>query len=252
MGIRLDDRVALITGAASGIGAAAAVAIAAAGARVVLADLQDCADVERAVKDAGGESITVRADVSRTADAQAMVERAVEQFGRLDCAFNNAGVEGMAEREIHEADEQAWDHALAVNLKGVWLSMKYEIPAMLRAGGGAIVNGASVAAMVAFDKNGSYVASKHAVIGLTKTAALEYAEHGVRVNAVCPGVVRTPFLERFTGGVPEVEARYTAIVPMGRMATPEEIAKAVLWLLSPESSYVTGHGLVIDGGLVAR
>ncbi|WP_024806283.1 glucose 1-dehydrogenase [Nocardia sp. BMG51109] len=252
MGIRLDDGVALITGAASGIGAAAAVALAAAGARVVLADLQDCAETERAVKAAGGEAITVRADISRAADVQAVVDRAVEQFGRLDYAFNNAGVEGMAERDIHEADEAAWDQALAVNLKGVWLSMKYEIPAMLRTGGGTIVNGASVAALVAFDKNGSYVAGKHGVLGLTKTAALEYAERGVRVNAVCPGVVRTPFLERFTGADPEVEARYTAIVPMGRMAAPDEIARAVLWLLSAESSYVTGHGLVVDGGLVAR
>ncbi|GIH44829.1 NAD(P)-dependent dehydrogenase, short-chain alcohol dehydrogenase family [Microbispora rosea] len=252
MTIRLDDRVAIVTGAASGIGASAAVAIAAAGAHVVLADIAGCEDTERAIKNVGGDSLTIRTDVSRADDVKSLVARTIAAYGRLDHAFNNAGTEGRAEHEIHEADEEAWDQALAVNLKGVWLAMKYQVPAMLDSGGGSIVNGASVAAMVAFDKNGSYVAGKHAILGLTKTAALEYADRGVRVNAVCPGVVRTPFIERFTGNVPEVEARYTEIIPLGRMAEPEEVAKAVVWLLSDESSYVTGHGLVIDGGLVAR
>lgn len=252
MSVRLDDQVAIVTGAASGIGAAAAVEIASAGARVVLADVEDCAVTAKAIDAAGGECVTVRTDVSKAGDLETLVARTLDTYGRLDCAFNNAGIEGRAEREIHDADEQAWDRALEVNLKGVWLSMKYEVPAMLKQGGGAIVNGASVAALVAFDKNGSYVASKHAVMGLTKTAALEYADRGIRVNAVCPGVVRTPFIDRFTGRDPDVEACYTDIIPLGRMAEPAEVAKAVVWLLSPASSYVTGHGLVLDGGLVAR
>jgi NAD(P)-dependent dehydrogenase (short-subunit alcohol dehydrogenase family) len=252
MSVRLDDQVAIVTGAASGIGAAAAAEIASAGARVVLADIEDCAETAKAIGATGGECVTVRTDVSKAGDLEALVARTLDAYGRLDCAFNNAGIEGRAEREIHDADEQAWDRALEVNLKGVWLSMKYEVPAMLKQGGGAIVNGASVAALVAFDKNGSYVASKHAVMGLTKTAALEYADRGIRVNAVCPGVVRTPFIDRFTGRDPDVEARYTDIIPLGRMAEPAEVAKAVVWLLSSASSYVTGHGLVLDGGLVAR
>jgi NAD(P)-dependent dehydrogenase (short-subunit alcohol dehydrogenase family) len=252
MGVRLDGQVAIVTGAASGIGAAAAAGIAAAGARVVLADLESCDETAATIEKAGGESLTVKTDVSHSADLEALVAQTVETYGRLDCAFNNAGVEGKAEFEIHEVDEVAWDRALEVNLKGVWLSMKYQVPAMLKAGGGSIVNGASVAALVAFDKNASYVASKHAILGLTKTAALEYADRGVRVNAICPGVVRTPFIERFTGGDPEVETRYTEIVPLGRMALPSEVANAVVWLLSQESSYVTGHGLVLDGGLTAR
>nr|AFY23045.1 TamN [uncultured bacterium] len=252
MSVRLDDQVAIVTGAASGIGAAAAVELASAGATVVLADVADCAETATAIDEAGGECVAVPTDVSKAGEVEALVTRTLDTYGRLDCAFNNAGIEGRAELEIHDADEQAWDRALEVNLKGVWLSMKYEVPAMLRHGGGTIVNGASVAAMVAFDKNGSYVASKHAIMGLTKTAALEYADRGIRVNAVCPGVVRTPFIDRFTGRDPRAESRYTAIIPLGRMAEPAEVAKAVVWLLSSESSYVTGHGLVLDGGLVAR
>ena len=252
MTLSLENRVAIVTGAASGIGSTAAVAIAEAGARVVLADTESCETTAKEIGEAGGEAFAVTTDVSRADQMEDLVQRTVETYGRLDCAFNNAGIEGRAEQAIHEADEQAWDRALEVNLKGVWLGMKYEVAAMLRNGSGTIVNGASVAAMVGFDKNGSYVASKHAILGLTRTAALEYAEEGIRVNAVCPGVVRTPFIDRFTNKDPEAEARYTDLIPMGRMADPREVAKAVVWLLSEESSYVTGHGLVLDGGLTAR
>ncbi|MDT0303927.1 glucose 1-dehydrogenase [Streptomonospora wellingtoniae] len=252
MAVRLDGRVAIVTGAGSGIGAAAAIAAAGAGARLVLADIGPCEDTAQAIADLGGEAITVKTDVSRTEEVRSLVEQTVEAYGRLDCAFNNAGVEGKAEFEIHEADEEAWDRALEINLKGMWLSMKHQVPAMIEQGGGSIVNGASVAAMVGFDKNASYVASKHAVMGLTKTAALEYADRNVRVNAVCPGVVRTPFIDRFTQNSPEAEARYTEIIPMGRMADPAEVARAVVWLMAAESSYVTGHGLVLDGGLTCR
>lgn len=253
MAERLNGKVALVTGAGSGIGRAAALALASEGARVVLADIcgETCDTTARAIAEAGGQALPVRCDVSVAADVEALVRDTLQTFGGLDCAFNNAGVEG-AEASVDEYTEEDWDRTIATNLKGVWLCMKHEIPPMLERGGGAIVNGGSVASLIAFDGLAAYVTSKHGILGLTKTAALEYAERGIRVNAVCPGVVRTPMIDRFTGGSPEAEARFVAVEPMRRMGEPEEVARAVVWLCSDDASFVTGHGLVVDGGLVAR
>jgi NAD(P)-dependent dehydrogenase (short-subunit alcohol dehydrogenase family) len=251
MPARLDGKVAMVTGAGSGIGQAAALALAAEGARLILADLGSAEHTRRQIVDAGGAALAVKCDVTQEDDVRTLVAQALGEYGRLDCAFNNAGIEGTAERAVHETEEVDWQRVIATNLTGVWLSMKHQVPAMLN-DGGSIVNGASVAGLVGFDRNAAYVASKHAVLGLTKTAALEYAAQGIRVNAVCPGVVRTAFTDRFTGGTAEGEAPYTAAIPLGRLAEPAEVARSVVWLCSAESSYVTGHGLVIDGGLVSR
>lgn len=251
MPARLDGKVAMVTGAGSGIGQAAALALAAEGARLILADLGSAEHTRRQIVDAGGAALAVKCDVTQEDDVRTLVAQALGEYGRLDCAFNNAGIEGTAERAVHETEEVDWQRVIATNLTGVWLSIKHQVPAMLN-DGGSIVNGASVAGLVGFDRNAAYVASKHAVLGLTKTAALEYAAQGIRVNAVCPGVVRTAFTDRFTGGTAEGEAPYTAAIPLGRLAEPAEVARSVVWLCSAESSYVTGHGLVIDGGLVSR
>lgn len=248
---RLDGRVAIITGAAAGIGQAAAAALAREGADVVLADVADCGDTARMVSDAGRRSLAVKCDVSDRHQVEALVARTVAEFGRLDCAFNNAGTAGVADQPVHEADEDDWDQVLAVNLKGVWLCMKYQLRHMLQQGHGVIVNGASATSFVGIDTNGAYVASKHAIMGITRTAALEYASHGIRINAVCPGVVRTAMTQRFLNP-PVDESVYARLVPLGRMADPAEVAGAVVWLCSDESSYVTGSGVLIDGGMLAR
>lgn len=249
-----DDQVAVVTGAGSGIGAATARTFAAEGARVVLADIDvgNCEKVARSITAMGGSATAVECDVSTRSAVEAMVETTRRAYGRLDYAFNNAGIPGRGERAVHEADEEDWDEVIRTNLKGVWLCMKAQLVVMLEQGHGAIVNGASVASLVAFDRLGAYVASKHGILGLTKSAALEYADRGIRINAVCPGVVRTPFTDTFTGGSAEAEARFIEVEPMGRMADPDEVASAVTWLCSDRSSFVTGHGLVVDGGLVTR
>lgn len=243
----------MVTGAGSGIGRATALAFARAGARVVVSDvLKDMGERTVAlIREEGGEALFVECDVAQVSQVEALVGGTVKAFGRMDCAFNNAGIEGH-QAQTADSDEENFDRVIAVNLRGVFLSMKYEIRAMVAQGGGAIVNNASVAALVGFAGLPAYCASKGGVIQLTRTAALEYADKGIRINAVCPGVVRTQMIDRITGGDPEAEARFVALQPVGRMGTPEEIANAVVWLCSDQASFVTGHPMVVDGGLVAR
>lgn len=193
----------------------------------------------------------VMTDVSKAAEVQTLIHKVIETFGRLDYAFNNAGIEGITGTTV-DLTERNWDRVISTNLTGVWLCMKYEIPEILKQGGGAIVNTSSVAGLVGFQSIPAYVASKHGVVGVTKSAALEYARLGIRINAILPGVVRTPMVERFLHSDHEVEACLLAQEPIGRFGTPEEIAEAVIWLCSDAASFVTGHALVADGGFVAQ
>ncbi|MBM3132233.1 MAG: SDR family oxidoreductase [Chloroflexi bacterium] len=249
----LAGKVALVTGGASGIGRAAALLLAREGAKVVVADLSVEGGEEsvRMVKASGGEAIFVRVDVSDSRQVEAMVGKAVSTFGRLDCAFNNAGVE-QSLVPLADCPEEEWERIIRVNLKGVWLSMKYEIPRMLKQGGGSIVNTSSVAGLVGGPLNSAYVASKHGILGLTRAAALEYASARIRVNAVCPGITRTPMIDLLTGGNAGIEAVIIGMHPIGRAAHPDEIAAAAVWLCSDEASFVTGHALAVDGGFAAQ
>src|SRR3989449_2168859 len=235
----LAGKVALVTGAGSGIGRASALTFAREGAKVVVADVvvEGGEETVGMVKTAGGEALFVKADVSQAAEVEALINKTLATYGRLDCAHNNAGIEG-AVATTAECTEENWDRIITINLKGVWLCMKYEIPQMLKQGGGAIVNTASGAGLVGIPRAGAYVASKHGVVGLTKTAALEYAKAGIRVNAICPGSTRTPMLEGFMAGDPRVEAMMVAGEPIGRLGRPEEIAEAVVWLCSDAASFV--------------
>ena len=248
----LTGKVALVTGGGSGIGRASALTFAREGAKVVVADVavEGGEETVRLIQQGGGEAVFVKADVSRAAEVEALVARAVQTYGRLDCAHNNAGIEGAAATVVDYA-EDAWERVIAINLKGVWLCMKYEIPQLLKQGGGALVNTASTAGLVGYRGGSAYVASKHGVVGLTKTAALEYAKAGVRVNAVCPGAIDTPMMGRLTGHRPQRAERMAAAEPVGRMGRPEEIAEAVVWLCSEAASFVTGHAMAVDGGLTA-
>ena len=249
----LDGKVALITGASTGIGRATAQVFAREGAKVAVADInvEGAEETLRLIKDAGGEAIFIQTDVSKAADTEAMVKQVVETYGRLDCAFNNAGIEGDFV-PTPDYPEATWDRVIGINLKGVWLSMKAEIQQMLSQGGGAIVNTASVAGLQGIPAGSAYVAAKHGVVGLTKTAALEYAKAGIRVNAVCPGAVETPMLKRAFEKVPEMAEGINAAEPVGRMAQPSEIGEAVAWLCSEAASFVTGHPMAVDGGYVAQ
>jgi NAD(P)-dependent dehydrogenase (short-subunit alcohol dehydrogenase family) len=251
-------RVAVVTGAASGIGRASALAFAGQGDAVVVSDIDEAGGEEtvRRIRDGGGEASFVRADVTDEADVEALVSGTVDRYGRLDVAHNNAGHGGSPALTADYARED-WDRLIALNLTGTWLCLKHEIPQMLAGGGGAIVNTASTFGMVGVQGMCAYVASKHGVVGLTKAAALEYAAQGVRVNAICPGATRTPQLEAFWADIdpadPEsVGAQYVAKEPIGRLGRPEEIAAAVVWLCSDAASFVTGHPMVADGGWLAQ
>lgn len=249
---RFEHKSAIVTGGGSGIGRATALAFAAEGARLIVADLNEAAGEEtaRLAREQGGEAAYVRTDVSRTADCASMVDAAVGRYGRLDIAFNNAGI-NLQPCKIADVDEQEWARILAVNLTGVYLCMKHEIPAMRRTGGGAIVNTASVGGVIGTAGVTAYCATKHGVVGLTKSAALDHIGDGIRINAVCPGGTRTEMLAEWFKD-PEVERRAIAHTPIGRMADPSEIARAVLFLASDEASFMVGQALIADGGLTAQ
>jgi len=250
---QLKGKVALVTGAASGIGKATALAFANEGAKVVVADVQDelGAKAVEQIKAQGGEACYIHCDVSDPEAVKAMVAETVKTYGGLHFAFNNAGTEG---EQAFTADctLENWDRVIDINLKGVFLCMKYQISELLKSGGGAIVNCSSIAGKVGFPGIPAYEASKHGVIGLTQNAALEYAKQNIRVNAVCPGPIKTPMIDRFTHGDPQAAEQLTMPDPMGRMGEPEEISGAVVWLCSNQASYITGHALVIDGGWVVQ
>jgi NAD(P)-dependent dehydrogenase (short-subunit alcohol dehydrogenase family) len=249
------DKVALVTGGTSGIGRTAALAFAREGAKVILSGRREPEGIEtvRRIETAGGQARFVRADVTDECDVQALVDATCSTYGRLDVAFNNAGVGEGTSCSIHEKPIDDYNRVMDTNVRGVFLTLRYEIAAMLKNSRGAIVNASSVSGIVGFPGASVYVASKHAVLGLTKSAALEYAPLGIRINAIAPGGTETPLLNRITGG-PGTEKRreFVAFHPMGRIGTPEEIAEAVLWLCSDKSSFTTGHALVVDGGWTAR
>jgi NAD(P)-dependent dehydrogenase (short-subunit alcohol dehydrogenase family) len=252
---RVEGKVALVTGGASGIGRATALTFAREGAKLVVADLNADGGQQTVhmITENGGEATFVQVDVTSTSAVEAMISKTVETYGRLDCAHNNAGIAGRIRAPLHECPEDVWDQVLAINLKGVWLCMKYEIIQMLKQGSGAIVNTASIMGLVgSWSGTSAYNASKHGVVGLTKTAALEYARTGIRINAVCPGYIWTPLIEQALLSRPEMEEQIITRHPVGRMGRPEEIAEAVVWLCSDAASFVTGHTMTVDGGYVAQ
>ena len=248
----LEGKVGLVTGGTSGIGRHTALLFAKAGAKVVVAGRRELEGQETVelIRADGGDSLFVKTDVSKSSEVDVLIQKVVEKFGRLDIAFNNAGIEGVWVPIVRQSEED-WDRTIAINLKGVWLCLKYEIRQMLKqGGGGAIVNMASVTGLIGSVGAGAYSASKHAVIGLTKTAALENAKSGIRINAVCPGVIETPMGERLFGA-PAVHKSVVGLHPIGRFGRPAEIAEAVVWMCSDRASFMTGQSLVLDGGFLA-
>lgn len=247
-----NGKVALVTGAASGIGRASALAFARLGAKVVVADVDEAGGTATAeqIEATGTDALFVRCNIGQRADVEAMVNLAVQTFGRLDFAHNNAGISGP-HAQLADYPEEAWDEVVGVNLKGVWLCLKYELRQMLRQGGGAIVNTSSTAGVTGSRGVSPYVASKHGIVGLTKAAALEYARSNIRVNAVLPGTIHTPLIEGFTGGDERVLGQFAEGVPVGRLGTPEEVANAVVWLCSDMASLITGAAIAVDGGRLA-
>jgi NAD(P)-dependent dehydrogenase (short-subunit alcohol dehydrogenase family) len=255
MNISFENKVALVTGAASGLGLATAKAFAEAGASVVLADWNEKA-VQSATKelaDKGYKTLAIRCDVSDDSQVEAMVKQTVATFARLDAAYNNAGVQNVL-AEIADSPRDDYDRVMAINLRGVWSCMKFELQQMREQGSGVIVNCSSLGGLIGGARRGTYHAAKHGVIGFTKSAALEYATRGIRVNDVCPGMIQTPMTDQMIAGGQgeELNSMLKTYVPMGRLGRPEEIADAVLWLCSDAASYVTGQSISVDGGYVMR
>jgi NAD(P)-dependent dehydrogenase (short-subunit alcohol dehydrogenase family) len=248
----LQNKVALVTGGTTGIGRETAILFAKAGAKVVVSGRRETEGKETIdlIRAAGGDGLFVKSDVSKSSDVQSLVQKTVEKVGRLDIAFNNAGIEGKWVPLIEQSEED-WNAVIDINLKGTWLCLKYEIQQMLKqGGGGTIVNMSSVAGLMGAAGAGVYCASKHGVIGLTRTAALEYAQSGIRINAVCPAVIETAMADR-AFAAPEANKRILALHPVGCFGKPMEVAEAVLWLCSSKSSFMTGHYIVLDGGMLA-
>ena len=250
----LENKVALVTGAASGIGRASAQLFAREGARLLLSDVQEdkLKETVRLVRDAGGEAEPMLCDVSKADQVDALIARGVETYGRLDCAFNNAGVAGEMHARTADATEENFDFVIDINLKGVWLCMRAEIRQMLEQGGGSIVNTSSLAGLVGVRRGNAYTASKHGVIAYTRSAALEYATKNIRVNAVCPGGIETPMLEEIMSGSDRAMKAMIDLEPMHRLGKPEEIAEAACWLLCDRASFVTGVAMPVDGGIYAQ
>ncbi|MDB6034972.1 MAG: dehydrogenase, short-chain alcohol dehydrogenase like protein [Verrucomicrobiales bacterium] len=243
------DKVAFVTGAANGIGRATALAFAREGASVVVADVSEKREeTVRMIEASGARAVAVRCDVSQAEDVKTALGKVVENFGRLDFAFNNAGVEQKALTPVADLDVAEWDRIHNIDLRGVFMCMKHEIPLILKQGGGAIVNTSSGAGVIGIRGNPAYTAAKHGVIGLTRSAALDYAAKNIRINAVCPGYIDTPMMQRFTGGTDEGRAKVISEEPVGRMGKPEEIAATVVWLCSEAAGFVIGHAMVVDGG----
>ena len=250
----LKDKVVLVTGGGSGIGRATAQAFTRLGAKVVVSDIVAPGGLEtvKGIKESGGDAIFVASNVTVPTQVRELTDRTVKVYGRLDCAVNNAGIGIPARLQVHEITEEDWDRVIDVNLRGVWLCMKYEIPHMLEQGGGSIVNISSIYGLVGAPGTGAYTVSKHGVAGLTKIAALDYAQQGIRVNAVGPGYTRTAMVKRVLDVNPKMEDWMIEKTPMGRIGVPEEIAEMVVWLSSDEASFVTGSVVPVDGGVVAQ
>jgi NAD(P)-dependent dehydrogenase (short-subunit alcohol dehydrogenase family) len=253
MAKQLEGKITLVTGGGSGIGRASALFLAREGAKIIVADIEvengeETADL---IKKAGGHGDYIKLDVSQSDEVEALISKIVKTYGQLDCAHNNAGILGAMDSVV-DCSEEEWNRVLSINLTGVWLCMKYEIEQMLKQKGGAIVNTASVAGLVGAAQTPAYSASKHGVVGLTKSAALTYAPTGIRINAVCPAFIITPLLDPMIGAGSQVESNLIARHPIGRMGKPEEVAEAVVWLCSDAASFVTGHSMAVDGGYVAQ
>jgi NAD(P)-dependent dehydrogenase (short-subunit alcohol dehydrogenase family) len=248
-----DQKVAIVTGGSSGIGKATAIALAKQGVTTAIAArrVKEGEETVRLVKEAGGDGLFVKTDVANEADVRSLVENTVKTYGRLDYAFNNAGIEEIMTPFLDQTTEK-FDQIMNTNVRGVWLSMKYEIPEMIKSGGGAIVNNSSAAGIMGFPQMPIYIASKHAVLGLTKSAALEYAKSGIRINAIAPGGIRTDMEKRVLENNRQLLETFDSMHPIGRIADPKEIADAVVWLLSDKASFVLGHTLLVDGGIVSR
>ncbi|MEO6183603.1 MAG: glucose 1-dehydrogenase [Verrucomicrobiota bacterium] len=250
---QFSGKVALVTGGASGLGRVSAIALAREGAKVLVSDVavSEGEATAKMITAAGGQATFVKADVTKSSEVEAMVRAAIETFGRLDFAMNNAGIDGVRARTA-DYPEDVWDQVINLNLTGVFLCLKFELSVMVQQGSGVIVNMSSVAGVTGFPGHAAYTASKHGVIGLTKTAAIDYAKAGIRINAICPAYTRTPMLNRMLEQKPDLEAKLISRVPLRRLGTAEEIAQAAIYLFSDAAAFITGHSLVMDGGIVAE